>query len=201
MNVDDLARRPSVSDTGVPFLGVGLFWGIYGIVQLVVPVIGRSNLNLSLTLGTFGMMFSLLAVIGLLRLQQRIVERRPGYAAPAPMSPRDSAVPLSVMAGVVLVLIVAWIATDRRTIYSSGASLFAAVAALAVAVVAWEKKSPVGFYFAVYLIVLGVVLWWMRANFFQGLAWIAVGTGWPLATYGAILLRRFLRANPADTDE
>jgi hypothetical protein len=202
MNLDELERRPSeyVRETGAPFLGVGSFWTIQGVLQLIWPVIARTNPNAALTVEAVGVTFAMLVVVGVLVLQQQVVMRRTGYAAPRPSSPPVKLVLFILAGGVALVLILFLLAPKSTNVFEFAAPGFAAFLGLSVAILAWQKKNRLGYGFAAYLIVLCAVLWWARPGAFASLSWLEIGTGFPVAIYGAIRLRQFLKANPAPVD-
>jgi hypothetical protein len=202
MNLDELERRPSeyVRDTGAPFLGAGSFWAIQGILQLIWPVIARTNPNAALTVEAVGVTFALLVVVGVLILQQQVVMRRTGYAVPRPSSPPVKLVLFILVGGVALVLSLFLLAPKSTNVFEFAAPGFAAFLGLSVALLAWQKKSRLGYRFAAYLIVLSAVLWWARPGALASLAWFEIGAGFPVAIYGAIRLRQFLKANPAPVE-
>ena len=202
MNLDELERRPSeyVRETGAPFLGVGSFWTIQGVLQLIWPVIARTNPNAALTVEAVGVTFAMLVVVGVLVLQQQVVMRRTGYAAPRPSSPPVKLVLFILAGGVALVLILFLLAPKSTNVFEFAAPGFAAFLGLSVAILAWQKKNRLGYGFAAYLIVLCAVLWWARPGALASLSWLEIGTGFPVAIYGAIRLRQFLKANPAPVD-
>jgi hypothetical protein len=202
MNLDELGRRPSeyVRDTGAPFLGVGSFWTIQGVLQLIWPVIARTNPNAALTVEAVGVTFAMLVVVGVLVLQQQVVMRRTGYAAPRPSSPPVKLVLFILAGGVALVLMLFLLAPKSTNVFEFAAPGFAAFLGLSVAILAWQKKNRLGYGFAAYLIVLCAVLWWARPGALASLSWLEIGTGFPVGVYGAIRLRQFLKANPAPVD-
>ncbi len=202
MNLDELERRPSeyVRDSGAPFLGVGSFWAIQGVLQLIWPVIARTNRNAALTVEAAGMAFAMLVVVGVLIVQQRVVMRRAGYAAPRPSSPPLTLLFFILFGGVALVLLLFLFARKSADIFEFAAPGFAAFLALSIAILAWQRKSRVGYCFAAYLIIACAVLWWSRPGAFTALSWLEIGTGFPVAIYGAMRLRQFLKANPAPVD-
>jgi len=202
MNLDELERRPSeyVRDTGAPFLGVGSFWAIQGVLQLIWPVIARTNPNAALTVETVGVVFAMLVVVGVLVVQQRVVMRRTGYAAPRASSPPVKLALFILFGGIALVLILFLLARKSTNVFEFAAPGFAAFLGLSVAMLAWQKKSRLGYRFAAYLIALSAVLWWARPGALAGLGWFEIGAGFPVAIYGAMRLRRFLKANPAPGD-
>lgn len=202
MNLDELERRPSeyVRDSGAPFLGTGAFWGIQGVLQLIWPVIARTNRNAALTVEAIGVAFAMLVVVGVLVLQQRIVMRRAGYAAPRPSSAPVALLLIVLFGGLALVLILFRLGQKSVDIFEFAAPAFAAFLALSVAILAWHKKNRLGYCFAAYLMVLCAVLSWTRPGALAGVAWLEIGVGFPVAIYGAIRLRQFLKANPAPVE-
>ena len=202
MNLDELERRPAeyVRDSGAPFLGVGSFWAIQGVLQLIWPAIARTNRNAAITVEAAGVAFAMLVVVGVFVVQQRVVMRRAGYAVPRPSSPPVALVFLILLGGIALVLILFMLAPKSTDIFEFAAPGFAAFLALSVAILAWQRKNRLGYCFAGYLIVLCAVLWWTRPGAMAGLSWLEIGTGWPVAIYGAIRLRQFLKANPAPVE-
>jgi hypothetical protein len=202
MNLDELERRPSeyVRDSGAPFLGTGSFWAIQGVLQLIWPVIARTNRNAALTVEAAGMAFAMLVVVGVLVVQQRVVMRRTGYAAPRPSSPPLTLLFLILFGGVALVLILFLVAPKSADVFELAAPGFAAFLGLSVAILAWQRKNGLGYCFAAYLMLLCVVLWWARPGSFASLAWLEIGAGLPVAIYGAVRLRQFLKANPAPVE-
>lgn len=204
MNLDELERRPSeyVRDSGAPYLGVGSFWTIQGVLQLIWPVIARTNRNAALTVETIGVVFAMLVLVGVLIVQQQVLLPRAGYAVPnTSLSGRGL---LFIFFGAMALFGILWIlfrlGQKSLDVYKFGGPAFAAFLALSVAILAWQKKSHPGYWYAAYLIVLSVVLWWTRPGALAGLAWLEMGAGLPFAIYGAIRLRQFLKANPAPVD-
>jgi hypothetical protein len=159
-------------------------------------VIARTNPNRALVVETVGIVFAMLVVVGVLVLQQQVVLRRAGYAVPRRSSPPVVPLLFIVFGGPVLVWILFRLARKSVDIFEFAAPAFAAFLALSVAILAWQKKSRLGYCFAAYLILLCVVLWWTRPGALASIAWLEIGTGWPVAIYGAIRLRQFLKANP-----
>ena len=202
MNLDELERRPSeyVRDSGAPFLGTGSFWTIQGVLQLIWPVIARTNRNAALTVEAAGVAFAMLVVVGVLVVQQRVVLRRAGYAAPRPAFVPVKLVFFILFGGVALVLMLFLFAPKSTDVFQFAAPGFAAFLALSVAILAWQRKNRLGYGFAAYLLVLCAVLWWSRPGALAGLSWLEIGTGFPVAIYGAIRLRQFLKANPAPVE-
>jgi hypothetical protein len=81
---------------------------------------------------------------------------------------------------------------EMRFIWPAFAAVFAAVA---LASGLQEKIRPM-VWFGVYLLCLAPLLWWIPGGNYERGSWLEVGVGLPVAVFGAIRLRSFLRANP-----
>lgn len=195
--IDDLARRPSayVRNTGIPFLGVGSFWTMLGTMQLILPIAARVNRNFELTVAVVWVTIAMLIEVAALILQERLVRGRAGYASPRFLPTPPGPLVLMILGCVVL----GWFllhGLPAQEITEIAVPGFAAFLSLSVVALAWERKNRVGFCFAAYLIALTVALWWMKRGVSTELAWLEIGVGIPLAVYGVIRLRGFLKSHP-----
>jgi hypothetical protein len=81
---------------------------------------------------------------------------------------------------------------DGQLVWPGFAIVFAVIALAS----GWQLKSPLRAYFGAYLLCLAPLMWWLPVTSIERSAVLEVGAGAPLAVGGALILRRFLKANP-----
>ena len=205
MKVDELIGRPTayLNDSGVNWLTSGSAFVLMGISQLIWPMVARTHPNWALVVQSSGTVAALLILWAGLKLKQRVVFPRAGYAVPR-RSPSLRVVKVLGFSAPLFIWILARSGHRMPDIERfSGAPFFAVVFALLAAYAAWRGKGRLGYWFAIYLVCLGAVLWYSQPNPFAGMSWLQIGIGGPLAIYGGLRMRTFVGANPeaAETSE
>jgi hypothetical protein len=196
MKIDAISSRPAeyLNDSGVASLTSGSAFVVMGISQLIWPILAHTHPNSALVVQSGGTVLVMLVLFAGMKLKQRFVFPRAGYAVP-----RRSPVRVLVALGLSCVFLVLLARGGHWALVvalPSAAPGFAVVFALIAASTARQQKSNLGYWFALYLLCLGAVLWCTHPNVFAGMSWLQIGIGGPLAVYGAVRLRKFIEANP-----
>jgi hypothetical protein len=203
MKVDELTRRPTeyLNDSGVTWLTSGSAFVLMGVAQLIWPILVRQHPNSALAVQWAGVVLVWLVLLAGLKLRQRFVFPRAGYAAPRRSPWVRAAVAGLVCGGIIFVWLIWMFARGGHFALGEWQRFVAPGFALLAAGIAWQGKSRLGFLFAIYLLFLGAALWSSQLNAFAGMSWLQVGIGGPLVVYGAIRLRKFVETNPGPATE
>ena len=196
-DIGKIAARPAayLSETGVPQLIGGLFFFLCGACELVTSVLPKNSLAQEGP--KWLVVLVCIAVAPLSRtIYRKFVFPRGGYVElrqrklwGVPMAAAIGAV-FGVSAGV---LIWCWQAhLEDRLMFPAFAILWAGIFLAKSA----REKSAAEAWFGVYLLVLAPVLWWIPAGNFDRSMWLFVALGLPMAVFGAIRLRNFVKAHP-----
>ncbi len=199
--IDRIAERPRayLAGTGVPQLMSGLVFFILGSFALVQSKLMQKpeHRDWALVVQYAGLCCTGAVIWGVAAIKRRMVFPRGGYVQ-LPGRNRQILVALGTgLGGAVLALIllrwpVARLYLDSRLVAPSFAIVFAIISLSSF----WKEKRLSLLGFGLYLLCLAPVLWWMPGNSYERMSSLSVAVGPPLATAGAVRLRRFLRANP-----
>jgi hypothetical protein len=194
-DVDDLARRPAayLLETGIPQLTGGLIFFFLGGSDLVQRFLPKTLLAsegprwLAICCAT--------AVLwGAKTLKERVVFTRGGH-----VELRRGWWPFVVSGLAVQGIVLVFLGLSGRLPRLDGEMAypgFAIVFAVIALASGWQLKSPLRTCFGAYLLGLAPLLWWLPVTNIERGAVLEVGAGAPLAVGGALILRRFLKANP-----
>jgi hypothetical protein len=194
--IDEIIRRPAMflSDSGLPWLSMGLSFSAMGYIGLMTEWHPAHQWILQWAL----LGFVALVAWATWEFKRRMVFPRGRYVEPyeRPLRLWDWIWPLILPVGLVAVIL---LLKDVRTfdwVRLLGPGL-AVCFAIMSAVAARAVNRPILIFFAIYLLGLSVALWFIRSS---GPQWLRIGTGVPMAVYGAVQLWRFLKANPRPKD-
>jgi hypothetical protein len=197
-DIQKIAGRPAeyLAGTGLPQLSGGsifFFVGSAVLVQNILPKTSAAH-DVPLWVAIFCEGAMLLIVRA---LKNRVVAPRGGYVE---LQPRWGS---GIMQWVSLAIALA-MAALAYTFHMESRLVWPAFAVLgALICVAWGRqvKSSLLMWFALYVVCLAPLLWWMPlSNLLRG-AWFSVAMGAPIAVIGVIRLRGFLRTTsmPVET--
>jgi hypothetical protein len=85
------------------------------------------------------------------------------------------------------------VATYGTRLIAPGFGILFAILLLATG---WRQKSALMMWFGIYFIALARLLCWMPGTNYELMSTLQVGAGLPLAVFGALRLRSFLKENP-----
>jgi branched-subunit amino acid transport protein len=192
-DVDKLAARPAayLNETGMPMLSGGLIFFFLGASVLIRSVLPNTHLAQE---GTQMLGIACCGAVLWLsrRLTARLVFPRGGYVE-LPSRRRQY---LSAIAASVAILVVGLIWGLRRFEIRFLWPALAVVAAVISLSEGVRQKMRPTVWFGVYLFCLAPVLWWIPGGNYERGSWLQVAVGLPVAGFGAIRLKRFLKANP-----
>jgi len=196
-DIRKIAGRPAeyLNETGMPMLSGGLIFFFLGGAVLLRSVLPSTHLARE---GTQFLGIACCAMVLWLskRFNERLVFPRGGYVElPTPRRRYWSAIAASI-AIVVVGLIWRLRSLEIRFIWPGFALVFAAIA-LAEGI---QRKNRPAIWFGVYLLCLAPVLWWIPGGNYERGSWLEVAVGLPVAAFGAIRLRNFLKANPVPVE-
>jgi hypothetical protein len=201
MKVDELIGRPAayLNDSGLPWLTTGSAFVLMGTSQLIWPLLARSHPIGALVMQGGGTVAAMLILWAGLKLKQMVVFPRAGYAVPR-HSPWIRVIKGLCLSSIVLVAMLARGGHRMPDLGRLSAPFFAVVFALLAVYTAWRGKGVLGYWFAIYLVCMGAVLWYLQPSAFAGMSWLQIGIGGPLAIYGGFRMRTFVGANPEAAD-
>ena len=204
-DIDRIADRPRayLAGTGVLPLMSGLLFFISGSFALVQSQLMRTPeyRDYGLMVQYAGLCCAGAVIWGVAAIKRRMVFPRGGYVQ-LPDRNRQIVVALGVVLGGIMLTLMAsrWPETrlylDSRLVAPSFAIVFAVLCLLSL----WKKRHLSTLGFALYLLCLAPVLWWMPGNSYERMSALSVAVGPPLAITGVIRLRRFLRTNPVGVE-
>lgn len=197
-DIDQIASRPRVylSETGVPQLMGGVIFVVLGTTVLIQQVLLEGPIAQLITQWT-GILCAGAVLWGARALRRRIVFPRSGYAEPrvTPASrflfwgPMAAAVALGIFA----IAMPGHLPHMESRLIAPGFGILFAILLLAAG---WRQRSALTMWFGVYFIALARLLWWIPGTSYELMAALQVGAGIPLAVFGALRLRSYLKGNP-----
>jgi hypothetical protein len=197
-DLDKIASRPSVYlfETCVPQLMSGLIFVVLGTTVLIQQVLVKGPVAQLIT-QWMGVFCAGAVLWGARALRRRIVFPRSGYAEPrvAPVSRFLfwGSMAAIVALGIFAIALPGQLQHMDNRLFAPGFGILFAILLLATG---WRQKSALMMWFGIYFIALAQLLWWMPGTNYELMSALQVGAGLPLAAFGALRLRSFLRANP-----
>jgi hypothetical protein len=199
-DVDKIARRPNeyLFETGVPQFTSGLVFSLLGASTLIRSHIHLNfALDMTITLGAFALCG--FAFWFARRVKQRAVFPRGGYVVV--QRPRANRIALGIFLILSLLMLVRALMfyppprMDSRLIWPG----FAIAFALFCVGEGWQQKSSFMILFGIYFSLLAPLLWWLPADNYERSGAMQAAAGIPLAIFGALRLRKYLKLNtPAE---
>ena len=197
-DIDRIASRPRayLSETGVPQFTAGVIFVVLGTTVLIQQELIAGPVA-QLIIQWLGI-FCAGAVFWAARtLRRRIVFPRSGYAEPRVTSasrfsywgPVAAAVALAILG----IALPGHLPRMESRLIAPG---FGILFALLLLNAGWRKGSALTTWFGVYFIALARFLWWMPGTSYELMAALQVGAVIPLAVFGALRLRAYLKATP-----
>ena len=197
-DVYKLSKRPAeyMWETGVPPLSAGSGFFLLGSADLLQRILPQADL------AHMGIKWLAIFLAGAVLwsarcIKDRIVSPRGGYVEPA--QPRWLLPALLML--LILVYSTAQIGNppdhdfiDNRLVVPG----FAVLTGVLALYHGRMRKLPV--LFGIYMVCLALLIWWLPLSTTERFGLLESGTGGPLAVYGAMRLRAFLKANPGPVD-
>ena len=197
-DINKLTSRPQeyLAETGVPQIVGGLIWFFLGSSVLIQRVLPKEFIDRQIPVW-IAIACAAAAMLAARALKRRIVFPRGGYVHPRPRPAARS----TLVAGIAVVvafgiIAIVWPGRMPRMESRLIAPGFALAFAIICLVSGWRQNSSATMLFGVYLACLAPILGWIPRNTYEGMSFLEVGVGVPLAVAGAVRLRNFLRANP-----
>jgi hypothetical protein len=197
-DIDKIASRPRVylSETGVPQLMGGVIFVVLGTTVLIQQVLLKGPVAQLIT-QWMGIFCAGAVLWGARALRRRIVFPRSGYAEPrvTPGSRFSFWGPMvvTVAFGIFAIAMPGHFPHMESRLIAPGFGILFAILLVADG---WRLKSALRMWFGVYFIALARLLWWMPGTSYELMAALQVGAGIPMAVFGALRLRSYLKANP-----
>jgi hypothetical protein len=197
-DIDKIANRPRVylSETGMPQLMSGLIFVVLGATVLIQQVLVKGPVAQLIT-QWIGVFCAGAVLWGARALRRRIVFPRCGYAEPrvAPASRFFfwGSMAAIVALGIFAIAMPGQLQHMEPRLIAPGFGILFAILLLATG---RRQKSALMMWFGIYFIALARLLWWMPGTNYELMSALQVGAGLPLAVFGALRLRSFLKANP-----
>jgi hypothetical protein len=204
-DVDKLSKRPAeyLWETGVAPLTVGMGFFLLGSAELLRRILPQTDLAQQ-GIKWLALCFVVAMFWGMRSIKDRLVSPRGGYVELEPARPKWLLWLLLPALLVSLVLVYALTPAGNpigHNFLDNDKLIVPGFAVLFGVISLYEGrmgKIPVLFF--VYMVCLALLIWWLPLSAMERFGLLQSGTGGPLAIFGAMRLRAFLKANPKPVD-
>lgn len=204
-DVDKLSRRPAeyLWETGVAPLTVGTGFFLLGSAELLQRILPQTDLAQQ-GIKWLALCFVVAMFWGMRSIKDRVVSPRGGYVELESAHPKWLLWLLLPALLVSLVLVYALNPVGNpsgHTFLDNDKLIVPGFAVLFGVISLYEgrmRKMPV--LFGIYMGCLALLIWWLPLSATERFGLLQSGTGGPLAIFGAMRLRAFLKANPKPVD-
>jgi hypothetical protein len=203
-DVDKLSKRPAeyLWETGVAPLSAGSGFVLLGTATLLQRILPQTDLAQQ-GIMWLAICFVVAMAWGTRSIKDRVVSPRGGYVEPAHPKWLLWFALLSLLAPLVLVYVffpdggsLGLDPLHSRLLVPGFAVLFGAGSFYE----GRKRKIPLLLAYGIYLMCLALLIWWLPLSPTERFGLLQSGAGGPLAVFGAMRLRAFLKANPKQVD-
>ncbi len=206
-DVDKLSRRPMeyLWETGVAPLTVGTAFFLLGTADLLQRILPQTELAQQ-GIKWLALCFVVAVLWGMRSIKDRVVSPRGGYVELEPAQPKWLLwiVLATLLVSLLLVYTLNPVGSPSGHSFLDNDKLIVPGFAVLFGVISLyegqKRKMSLLLAYGIYLICLAPLIWWLPFSATERFGLLQSGTGGPLAVFGAMRLRAFLKANPNPVD-